>query len=76
MLITKKVKISTKYSNFSNFFLEKKALILSKGINLNQYAIELQYGQQLSDKLIYSLGLIKLKTLKIYIKINLANSFI
>lgn len=35
LLITKKVNILEKYSNFSNIFLEKKALVLLKITNLN-----------------------------------------
>ena len=41
LLTTKKVKILTKYSNFLNIFLEKKALILPMETNLNQHAIKL-----------------------------------
>ena len=76
LLVTKKVKIPTKYSDFSDVFLKEKALILLKITKLNQYAIKLQEGQQLSYELIYSLGPIKLEILKIYLKTNLANSFI
>lgn len=43
-LITKKVKISAKYSDFNNVFLKKKTLVLPKIIKLNQHAIELQKG--------------------------------
>ena len=41
LLIAKKVKTLTKYLDFLNNFLEKKALILAVVTNLNQYAIEL-----------------------------------
>lgn len=37
LLFAKKVKILAKYSNFSNIFSKKKALILLEIINLNQY---------------------------------------
>lgn len=40
-LITKKVKISVKYSDFLDIFLEKQTLILLKITKLNQYTIEL-----------------------------------
>ena len=43
---------------------------------INDHTINLIKGQQPSYKLIYNLGPIKLETLKIYIKSNLANSFI
>ena len=75
-LITKEVKIPTNYSDFSNVFSEEKALILPKIIDLNQYAIKLQENQQPLYRPIYSLGLVELEMLKIYIKTNLANSFI
>ena len=43
---------------------------------MNNYTIELEKDKQLSFGPIYSLEPIKLETLKIYIKTNLANSFI
>ena len=76
LLVGKKVKILIKYLDFLNVFLKEKALILSKAINLNQYAIELQKNQQLLYKSIYSLKLIELEMLKTYIKTNLTNGFI
>ena len=76
MPITKKVKISIKYLNFPDIFSEKKALVLLKIANLNQYAIKLQKDQKLPYRLIYSLSLVEFDILKIYIKINLINRFI
>ena len=35
LLVAKEVKISTKYLDFSDVFLEKKALILSEATKLN-----------------------------------------
>ena len=49
---------------------------LSKHIKMNNYVIKLEKDKQPLFGLIYSLELVELKTLKIYIKINLANSFI
>ena len=43
---------------------------------MNDYAIKLKEGKQLSFGSIYSLKLVELKILKTYIKNNLANSFI
>lgn len=43
---------------------------------INNYTINSINGKQLSYGLIISLELVDLKTLKAYIKINLANSFI
>ena len=76
MLVAKEVKIPTKYSDFSDVFLEEKVLILPEATEMNQHAIELQEGQQPPYVPIYSLGPVELETLKTYIKTNLANSFI
>ena len=43
---------------------------------MNNYTIKLKKDKQLHFDLIYSLELIKLNILKIYIKISLTNSFI
>ena len=43
---------------------------------MNEHAIKLEEGKQLSFRPIYSLGPVELKTLKTYIKTNLANGFI
>ena len=43
---------------------------------MNEHAIKLEESKQPSLRLIYSLGLVELETLKTYIKTNLANSFI
>ena len=45
-LLTKKVKILDEYSDFVNIFLEEKALVLPKRTKLNEYAIDLEDGQQ------------------------------
>ena len=76
LLVAKEVKIPTKYSDFSDIFLEEKALILLKTTELNQYAIKLQEDQQPSYGPIYSISLVELKILKTYIETNLANGFI
>ena len=71
LLVVEKIKISTKYSDFLNVFLEKKALVLSKATMSNQYTIKLQKNQQPSYKQIYSLSLVKLKMLKLISKSTL-----
>ena len=43
---------------------------------MNEYTIKLEKSKQPLFRSIYSLGLIELKTLKTYIKTNLANGFI
>ena len=76
LLIAEKMQILIKYLDFSDIFLKEKAFILPATTNLNQYAIKLQKSQQLFYRSIYSLGPIELKTLEIYIKLNLTNGFI
>lgn len=58
------------------FFLKKKVLILPKQTKLNKHAIKLKSNKQPFFKPIYSLGIIKLQTLKIYIKTYLKTEFI
>ena len=72
----KKVTMPTKYSEFADIFLEKSANIFSEQTKANGHAIKLEEGNQPPYGPIYSLGPIKLKTLKTYIEINLANGFI
>lgn len=69
-------KISNKYSNFADIFLKEKILMLLKQTNFNKYAIELENDNQLLYKLIYSLSLIDLETLKTYIKMHMKTGFI
>ena len=49
---------------------------LLENIKINEHTIELEKGKQLLSGSIYNLRLVKLETLKIYIKTNLANGFI
>ena len=50
--------------------------MLPEYTKINTYTIILEKGKWPLYKLIYSLGLVKIKTLKTYIKTNLANKFI
>ena len=75
LLITEEIKIPAEYLDFSDAFLEEKTLMLLEITGLNKHAIKLQESHQLSYELIYSLGQVELKTLKIYIETNLANGF-
>ena len=68
--------ILIKYSDYNNVFLVKYIVELLEYTKINDHAIKLKKGKQLLFKSIYSLELIKLEILKIYIKTNLANSFI
>ena len=75
-LLTKEVKIPDKYSDFIDIFSKKKALILSEWNKLNEHTINLENGKQLPYRPIYSLGLVKLETLKTYIETHLKTGFI
>ena len=75
-LLTKKIKIPDKYSDFTNVFLEKKALVLLEYTKFNGHAIDLEEGKQPLYRPIYSLGPVELETLKIYIKTHLKTGFI
>ena len=57
------------------FFLDLMSK-LPKYTGINNYTIKLIKGQQLPYGIIYSLKLVELETLKIYIETNLANRFI
>ena len=68
--------VSAKYSDYSNVFLADNPAELSENTRMNKHAIKLEEDKQPSFGLIYSLGLVKLETLKTYIKTNLVNDFI
>ena len=76
LVLAEEVKIPAKYSDFTNVFSEDKALVLPKLTKLNQHAIKLQDDKQQPYRPIYSLRPVEIKTLKTYIKTNLANGFI
>ena len=57
-LLTEKVKIPDKYSDFTNVFSEEKALVLPERTKLNKHAIDLENGKQPPYGPIYSLGLV------------------
>ena len=68
--------IPTEYSDFADLFFPELASELPKHTEINDYAIKLVDDQQLPYRPIYSLGPIKLETLKTYIETNLKNGFI
>lgn len=68
--------ICAKYTKFANIFFLDLASKFFKYIRINNCTIKLVDGKQSSYRPIYSFRLIKLKTLKAYIKINPANNFI
>ena len=77
-LIAKKAltKVSAKYLDISDVFSLDLASELPEHTGINHHAIKPVDGQQPPYGPIYSLGLMKLETLKAYIKTNLANEFI
>ena len=69
-------KVPAKYSDFSNVFSEKEALVLPEQTDLNKHAIELEEDKQPPYGPIYSLGPVELETLKAYIETHLKTGFI
>ena len=76
LLLTEKVTVPVKFSDFADVFLEKSANVLPERTGANKHAIKLEEGKQPPYGPIYSLGPIELKTVKTYIETNLANGFI
>ena len=64
------------YSNYNNVYSAEYIAKFSQYNGINDYDIKLEEDKQSFFGPIYSLGPIKLKTLKTYIKTNLANGFI
>ena len=64
------------YSDFVDVFSPKLALKLIKYTGINDHAIKLVDKWQSYYEPIYSLEIVELETLKTYIEINLADSFI
>ena len=75
-LLIEEVKISDKYSNFTNVFSKEKTLVLPERSELNEHTIDLENGKQPPYRPIYSLDLVELKTLKTYIETHLKIGFI
>ena len=76
LLLAEKVTVPAKYSDFVNVFLKNSAKVLPKRTVMIKRIINLEEGKQPSYGSIYSLKPVELKTLKTYIKNNLANHFI
>ena len=73
-------KISTKvppeYAVFADVFSSNLAIELPENTSINKHAIKLEDSKQPSYGLIYSLGPVKLETLKTYIGTHLKTGFI
>lgn len=76
LLDIKKISIFFKYADYTNVFSPDFAAELPEQTSINDHFIDLINDKQLPYSSIYSLGLVELETLKTFIKINLANSFI
>ena len=70
------IKVPAEYSDYNNVFLAENAAELLENTGMNEHIIKLEEGKQPPFGPIYSLGPVELKTLKTYIKTNLANGFI
>lgn len=70
------VKILSKYADFVDVFLRKLAIRFPKHTRIHDHAIKLVDNQYPIYGLIYTLGLVELETLKIYIKNNLVSGLI
>ena len=70
------IEVPAEYSDYSNVFSAEYAVELPENTGINEHAIKLEEDKQPSFGSIYSLELVELGTLKIYIKTNLANGFI
>lgn len=70
------IAISAKYSDYNNVFLAKNAAKLLEYTRITNHVSKLKEDKQSPFGLIYNLRLMKFKTLKTYIKVNLANGFL
>ena len=70
------VSVPAEYLDFANIFSEELAAVLLEYTEINTNAIDLEEGKQPLYRPIYSLDLVELEILKIYIETNLANDFI
>ncbi len=70
------IKVLSRYADFANIFSSKLVVELLEYMGINNHTIELINDWQSLYDLIYSLGPVELKTLKMYIENNLANGFI
>lgn len=69
-------KVLPEYSDYADIFSFNLVIELPKNTSINKHAIKLAEGKQLLYRPIYSLKLIKLETLKTYIKTHLKTEFI
>lgn len=63
LLVGEGVTVLVKYLDYANVFSKKTAVKLPKRLDINEHAINLKPGKQLSYEPIYNLGLMELETL-------------
>ena len=68
--------VPAEYSDYNNVFSAENVAELLENTRMNKHAIKLEENKQPPFGPIYNLGPVELKTLKTYIKTNLANDFI
>ena len=68
-------KVLAKYLDFADVFSPDLVIKLPEHTEINTHAIDLEKDKQTPYRRIYSLGPVKLETLKTYIETNLANGF-
>ena len=68
--------VPAEYFDYNDVFSAENIAELPENTGINEHVIKLEKDKQLLFGPIYSLGPIELETLKTYIEINLANSFI
>lgn len=69
-------KILPEYADYADVFFPDLAIKFPENTGINEHVIELVNGKQPPYELIYSLGLVKLETFKVYIKTHLKTGFI
>ncbi len=69
-------KIPAKYADYADVFSSNLAMELFENIGINEHAIKLIKGKQLSYRSIYALSLVELEILKTYIKTHLKTRYI
>ena len=70
------IKVPLEYANYADVFLFNLAMELLENTDINKYTIDVRDGKQPPYAPTYSLGLIELEILKIYIETHFKTGFI
>lgn len=76
LLLVEEIIVPDEYSVYADVLSKESVDVLLEYMGISEYAIQVEKDKQLSYRPIYNLGLVELKIIKTYIKINLPNSFI